>query len=357
MIGLINKTYAEKLSGSILILCSIILLSNCSPDYMKKVDRLFQKTHGYNNPGSAVLVIHHGQPVLTRTYGLANIEQKVAIRSSSNFRLASFTKQFTAMCIMILKERGKLDYSTTLERIFPSFPEYGKKITIKNLLQHTSGLIAYENLIPDTATIQVLDKDVLQMMMNVDSTYFQPGSAYRYSNSGYAVLAMIIEKVSGKSFAEFLKEEIFIPLDMQNTVAFENGISTVSHRAFGYSVEVDAFQFKDQSITSAVLGDGGIYSSLDDLYKWDQALYTEQLIPANTLHLAFTPALENYGFGWRIDQYKGRFRVHHTGSTSGFRTVIQRYPDDEFTVIILSNRTDLGVADIAEKLTDLYLIK
>lgn len=336
----------------------IILLSlHCSPGKNDAVDRLFQAYRGKSVPGAAVLVIRQGEPLLVRTYGTANRERQIPVTKHTNFRLASLTKQFTAMAIMILKERGQLDYGTPITEIFPQFPAYGQAITIRHLLQHTSGLIAYEDLIPDTASIQVRDRDVLDMMMASDSCYFPPGSAFRYSNSGYAVLAMVIEKISGQSFARFLQKEIFTPLDMQNTVAYEQGVSQVPHRAYGYTVNSDSVIFSDQSLTSAVLGDGGIYSSLTDLYKWDQALYTEKLVSAATLQEAFTPALENYGFGWNIDKYKGHYRLHHTGSTRGFRNTIQRFPKDQFTVIILTNRREPDVAPLADKLTDMFLIE
>ncbi|MGH7453952.1 MAG: serine hydrolase domain-containing protein, partial [bacterium] len=204
------------------------------------------------------------------------------------------------------------------------------------------------------------DNDVLKMMMEQDSTYFPLGAQYRYSNSGYAVLAMTIEKVSGKSFAQFLYDNIFKPLDMKNTMAFEKGISTVKHRAMGYRREGGRFVFSDQSLTSAVLGDGGIYSSVEDLFKWDQALYTEKLVKQKTLATAFTPGVLSdgkvldYGFGWQLDQFNGHRRVMHGGSTCGFRNVIQRYPDDKLTVIILTNRAGPEVAPLADKLAELF---
>jgi CubicO group peptidase (beta-lactamase class C family) len=193
-------------------------------------------------------------------------------------------------------------------------------------------------------------------MMEQDSTYFEVGTDYRYSNTGYAILAMIVEKLSGQSFAKFLSVNIFDPLGMDSTVAYEKGISEVPQRAFGYTAEDRTVILTDQSVTSAVLGDGGIYSSLEDLYKWDQALYTDTLISQMTLKLAFTPHLEIYGFGWRIDEYKGHTRIHHTGSTKGFRNVIQRFPEDQFSIIILTNRNDPDVAPLAEKLIDIFLL-
>ena len=208
---------------------------------------------------------------------------------------------------------------------------------------------------PDTATVQVHDIDVLSMMKSVDSTYFTPGTDYRYSNSGYAVLAMVVEKISGEPFAVFLQKNIFIPLEMNHTLAYEKGISHVPNRALGYTVRGDSILFSDQSPTSAVLGDGGIYTSVDDMFKWDQALYTDRIVSAKSLELAFTPGLENYGFGWRIDEFNGHRRVHHTGSTCGFRNVIQRFPDDHLTIIVLTNRAEPDVAPLADILAQMYL--
>jgi CubicO group peptidase (beta-lactamase class C family) len=326
-----------------------------------QVDQLFSSYNAKDTPGAAVMVIKNGKPIFKRAYGLANLEEKTPVKLATNFRLASVTKQFTAMCIMMLVQSDRLGYDHNLQQIFPEFPAYGQNITIRHLLQHTSGLIAYEDLIPDTATVQVLDKDVLRLMIAQDSTYFPPGAQYRYSNSGYAVLAMVVEKISGKSFAQFLHDDIFKPLDMKNTVAYEKGLSTVKHRAMGYRQEKGQFVFSDQSLTSAVLGDGGIYSSVEDLFKWDQALYTEKLVKKETLAAAFTPGalaegkILDYGFGWRIDQYHGQRRLWHTGSTSGFRNVIQRYPEANFTVIILTNRAEPDVGPLADKLADLFL--
>ncbi len=344
--------------GLILLLCL-----NCNLKKATDVDQLFSIYIGNDVPGAALVIIKNGQPVLKKTYGLAEVEKKIPVKSRTNFRLASFSKQFTAMCIMMLQEQHKLSYDQNLTAIFPDFPEYGKTITICHLLNHTSGLIDYESLIPDTATIQVLDKDVLQMMMELDSTYFPPGTNYRYSNSGYAVLAMIVEKISGQTFAQFLSDNIFKPIDMRNTIAYEKGISEVNHRAYGYANKDGKLVFKDQSLTSAVLGDGGIYSSIDDLFQWDQALYTEKLVRFETLKQATTPSILqdstklDYGFGWRIDKYRGLNRMHHTGQSCGFATIIQRYPEQKFSIIILTNRNEPMLTELANKLTDFYLFE
>lgn len=343
-----------------LILIVLFLLASCVMNKEQKIDQLLMDYQG-DVPGASLIVIKDGKIMLKKAYGLADLEEKAPVESRSAFRLASVTKQFTAMCIMILQERGKLKYSDNLCEIFPDFPEYGKEITIERLLHHTSGLIDYESILPDTLTGQVHDDDVLQMMKEQDSTYFEPGLKYQYSNTGYAVLAMIIEKLSGMTFAQFLDKNIFQVLNMKNSVAYEKGISEVPNRTYGYANTDSGFIFRDQSRTSAVLGDGGIYTTVEDMFKWDQALYTDKLVSFESLEKAWTPANppetpDNiYGFGWRIDEYKGHKRMHHNGSTSGFRNCIQRFPDDSLTILLLTNRDEPNVFPVVQSVSDLYL--
>jgi CubicO group peptidase (beta-lactamase class C family) len=207
-------------------------------------------------------------------------------------------------------------------------------------LTHTSGLIDYEDLIPQGTSAQVHDADVLQLLETQDHLYFPAGSAYRYSDTGYSLLSLIVAGVSGRDFATFLRERLFRPLNMQNSVAFEEGISSVAHRAYGYSLEQGQWRRTDQSLTSAVLGDGGIYSSIDDLAKWDAALYDSRLLKQGSVQMAFTPATRTddanvqYGFGWRISGEA----LWHSGESMGFRNVIIRYPKRRLTVVILTNR-------------------
>lgn len=331
--------------------------------YEEKIDFIFSEYDNPDLPGAAVMIINDSEMVFQKCYGLANLNTKEQISSQTNFRLASVTKQFTAMCVLMLIQRNQVKLETTLKSIFPEFPEYGKKITIKNLLQHTSGLIDYEDLIPDTATIQVKDKDVLEIIMKTDSTYFEPGSKHQYSNTGYALLSLVVEKFSGKPFREFLNQNIFYPIGMNNTTAFENNINEVKNRAYGYTVTKDSVEFTDQSITSAVLGDGGIYSSLDDLYKWNQALYNETLISKNFLEESWTEGTTidgnkfPYGYGWRLESYKKYKVVYHTGSTRGFRNIIYCIPEQKFTMIILTNRdagSEFQTLEIVHKMVDVF---
>jgi CubicO group peptidase (beta-lactamase class C family) len=320
-----------------------------------EIDRIFADYRGAESPGAVVRVIRNGAPVATRTYGLANVEEKIPVRPETNFRLASVTKQFTAMSILILADRGELALDDALTDIFPAFPAYGNRITLRHVLQHTSGLIDYEPFVPEDSERQIVDREVLDLMMQQDHTYFPPGSEHRYSNSGYAVLAMVVEEVSGRSFADFLNENIFEPLGMHDTVAHREGVSVIANRAYGYHVGETGAELSDQSPWSAVLGDGGIYTSVLDLAKWDQALYDNPFVRPQLLETAFTPGLEDYGFGWRIDEYHGHRRMHHEGSTIGFRNFMQRFPDERLTVIVLTNRREPAVQSLAEQVADLYL--
>jgi CubicO group peptidase (beta-lactamase class C family) len=336
----------------VLLVCSLVA---CGSNKEARVDEMFAAYDQQGMPGAAVLVVQDGKPALIRTYGLADIDEGLAVRPETNFRLASLTKQFTATCIMMLVERGELELDATLPEVFDDFPDYGSAITVRNLLQHTSGLIDYEDLIPEDFAGQVSDQDALRSMYEVNETYFEPGTEYRYSNTAYAMLAVLIEKISGTSFADFLEQNIFEPLGMDNTVAYQNGISTVSNRAFGYTVENGEVSFSDQSTTSAVLGDGGIYTSVLDYFKWDQALYTDKLLPQSVLDQMWVANLGDYGFGWRVDTVDDRRRLHHDGSTSGFRNYIIRYPDDRMTVLVLSNRRGPDAMPLAEAVAAIYL--
>ena len=339
------------------------MITGCTMSNEEKINEIFNDYNKSGMPGAAVMIINDGEIIFEKGYGLADVEKKIQVTGTTNFRLASVTKQFTAMSILMLIDRGNLKLETTLKEIFPEFPEYGSSITIKNLLQHTSGLIDYEDLISDTVTMQLKDKDVLELIMKTDSTYFQPGSQHQYSNTGYALLALTVEKISGKPFRDFLKDNIFQPLGMDNTIAFEKDLNEIKDRAYGYSIKDNIVEFADQSITSAVLGDGGIYSSLNDLYKWDKALYTGKLIDKKYLDESWTRGKTTqevefpYGYGWRLEKYQDTEVVYHTGSTRGFRNIIYRMPEKKFTIVILTNRdagSEFSTLEFAHQLVNIY---
>jgi CubicO group peptidase (beta-lactamase class C family) len=297
-----------------------------------------------DEPGAGILVSRGSELVFCRGYGLADMTTSTPVTPETNFRLASVSKQFTAMAILMLCEDGKLSLDDRLTSVFPDFPEYGTSITVRHLLNHTSGLRDYEDLMTSGQAEQVLDHDVLELMRKASGPDFPAGTRYSYSNSGYAVLAMIIERVSGQRFADFLHQRIFEPLGMHGSVAYEKGVSEVVRRAMGYRDESGVFRDADQSPTSAVLGDGGIYTSVADYRKWDAALYSERLVPRPRLEEAFRPGplcddrQTTYGFGWMLGEHDGHKVVFHTGDTCGFNTCVRRIPDLGLLVVVLSNR-------------------
>jgi CubicO group peptidase (beta-lactamase class C family) len=264
--------------------------------------------------------------------------------------------------VMLQVKDSKLVLDAPITTVLPELPAYARAVTIRHLLTHTSGLWAYEDFVPDTLSRQVKDRDVLEILQkHTDSTYFTPGAGYRYSNTGYALLALAVERSSGSSFAAFLRERIFAPLGMTNTVAFEDGVSAVANRAYGHTIRDGAVSRTDQSTTSAVLGDGGVYSSVEDLAKWDAALTRQALVDGTLWREATTPmrladgSATDYGFGWFIDRYKGHLRHRHHGETRGFTNSIMRFPDDSLTVVVLTNRNAGEPWVTAEKIADLFL--
>lgn len=307
----------------------------------EKVDAIMRSYSG-DAPGASVLVLRNGVPLLHKAYGMADRERKIAATPATNYRLASVTKQFTAAAILLLVEEGRISPDDSVRRWLPSLPASADSITVRHLLTHSSGLIDYEDVMPSDFSGQLRDADVLRLLETQEKTYFQPGSGYRYSNSGYALLALMVERASGQSFADFLRLRIFQPLGMANTLAFVDGGPAIADRAYGYSESAAGWVRTDQSTTSAVLGDGGIYSSIDDLAKWDAALYDDRLLGDPSRKLMFMPHVTTdqpdirYGFGWRITGET----LWHSGESIGFRNVIVRYPQRRLTVIVLSNRDD-----------------
>ncbi|MGA3078624.1 MAG: serine hydrolase domain-containing protein [Bryobacteraceae bacterium] len=337
------------------------------------IDAIFAPLANAKTPGAAVLVRQNGHTIFQRGYGIRDLRTLSRIDAQTDFRLASFTKQFSAMAIMLLVHDGKLRYDQRLTDIFPDFPAYGQAITVRHLLTHTSGLPDYEDLMqpgPWTAAHQIQDDEVLGLLKRQTAGKFAPGANWAYSNSGYVVLGLIVAKVSGQPFGRFLADRIFRSLHMTHTLVYVNGTNTVPNRAYGHTKEGDHFIETDQSSTSATLGDGGIYSNLEDLAQWDRALDSHALLSDAEMRPALSPVTLNngsqprwpmtpdddnlhpgqpvaYGFGWFLDPIEGRPRMWHTGSTMGFRTVIERFTRDKLTIVVLCNRTDLDPEKLA----------
>jgi CubicO group peptidase (beta-lactamase class C family) len=369
--------------------------SNPSPSSTaKEIDAIFAPLVNTHSPGVAVLVIKGGKKIFERGYGLRDLHSAAKIDSRTNFRLASCSKQFTAMAIMLLVHDGKLRYDQKLTDVFPDFPSYGKSISIRNLLNHTGGLQDYETLMEQPENKekwdevhQIQDAEVLTLLEQTEHGMFPSGTQWYYSNSGYVVLGLIVAKVSGQPFPEFLRERIFAPLKMDNTVASVKSKNEITNRAYGHTREGNTWKQTDQSPTSATLGDGGIYSSLEDLAKWDEALRSNKLLSKAEMQPALIPVTlqltstnidaqprwptnsdrpegtpVSYGFGWFLDPWRTHPRVWHYGETMGFHSYIVRFtptvPADPLagvTIVVLCNRTDISPEYIALQIATLFL--
>lgn len=350
----------KRIAAALLCMAVFAGCATRNPGMQSKVDELMRPYSG-DVPSASVLVLNDGMPLVKRAYGLADVEGHVAATPATNYRLASVTKQFTAACVLLLSEEGKLALNDPVRRWLPELPDTTSAVTIRHLLTHTGGLVDYEDVMPADQASQLHDADVLKILAGQRNVYFAPGTSYRYSNSGYALLALIVEHASGKSFQDFLRERIFLPLGMHDTLAYVDGGPEVPHRAYGYSEIEGRWVRTDQSTTSAVLGDGGVYSSIVDLAKWDAALYDDRLLSDASRAAAFSahtqvvgePYQAEYGYGWRITGDS----LWHSGETIGFRNVIVRYPRHRLTVVLLSNRNDPEPYATAKAIAQLYLPK
>lgn len=306
------------------------------------LDHIMQENFTSDHPGGAVLIMQHDKIIYKKAIGIRDYDTKKALNSRSNFRMASVSKQFTAAAIVLLEKQGKLTLNDHIIKFFPDFTSVGKTITIQHLLTHSSGIWDYESMIPDTLQTQLSDADVMNLIKNINKTYFTPGTAYRYSNSGYCLLALIVEKASGQSFASFLKHEFFQPLKMKQTIVYES-TTNIKNRAYGFAYN-DQKQLKpsDQSLTSATKGDGGIYTSLNDYKKWHDALLNNPLFDLNyALEQTRIPLPDGAGYystGWFCKEHPEVGKIlFHSGSTCGFSNLVIRIPKEGILIACFSN--------------------
>lgn len=326
----------------------------------RAIDAIFAPYSRADAPGASVIVLRGGHPVYERAFGSADLEAHAPATLRTDYRLASLTKAFTAMSIMLLVKDGKLHYDDRVVDVLPGFPAYARDIRIRHLLTHTSGIVDYEDFVPDSQTTQLNDDDVLKLVNRTDTLNFAPGSAYHYSNSAYVLLGLIVRQVSGMPFPKFLHDRIFAPLHMDSTVAYVKGASTVPQRAYGYTGDSSGhFTRTDQSSTSATLGDGGIYTSVADMAKWSDALDAATLVDASMMREAWSPTMlttgkeSGYGYGWFVATVNGEPQLRHHGESTGFTNAILKYPRRKLTIIVLTNRTGGDPWDIVDKIAAL----
>jgi CubicO group peptidase (beta-lactamase class C family) len=331
----------------------------------RAVDALVNERLVPGGPGAAVMVIQAGAVVHVKGYGLADIARKIPITGKTAFDLASVSKQFTAMAVMMLAEAGELSYADPLSRFFPELPDWAAQITVRNLLQHTSGLpdymALYERDRGHAPGFMPTERDALALIGGARALEFPPGSRWEYSNSGYVVLALIVEQASGQRYAEYLAENIFGPLGMKDTVVYDERKPAVANRAISYAREANGFADIDANPLNLIYGDGSVNTTVEDMFRWDQALLTERLVKASTLAEAFTPGKLNdgsstgYGFGWSVQRFLGLDCVGHGGGWVGFRTFILRFPSERFSVIVLSNWAQFDPDGLSKRIARVYL--
>ncbi len=343
-----------------------------------EVDALFAPWSRDRTPGAAVMVVQDGEVVHKKGYGLADLEAGTPIQPDTSFRLASLSKQFTAMAIMMLAERRRLQYDEPLSKIFPEFRSSARRITIRQLLHHTSGLPDHEGLFlkkgkisgdwPRSAktppdSYEPTSHDALKLLARQKRLLFSSGTRFEYSNAGYVVLGQIIEKASGIPYDQFLKKKIFDRLGMRNTVVSDGKCPPVPNLATSYTKENGAYRDIDYTPLNRIVGDEGVFSSLNDLEKWVHALENEDLVKSATLKLAFTHGrLKSckptpYGFGWYICESSGLKMFKHDGSWVGFRNFIVYYPQSKLTIVVLANSDQLEVGKLAYRVADIYMKK
>ncbi|WP_162426717.1 serine hydrolase domain-containing protein [Pontibacter pudoricolor] len=307
------------------------------------LDSIFTQLHKKSGFNGTVLVTKYDQVLYKGAFGYSDFSRKDTLTTQTAFQLASVSKQFTAMAIMMLKEQGKLAYDDSVQQHLPYFPYHG--ITIRQLLTHRSGLGNYtyfsDELWPDRSE-PITNQDVLQLMATYHPpVYYEPDTHFDYSNTGYMVLASIVAKVAGMPYATFLQKHIFGPLKMQNTFTYSKNVAALTGKVA--SGHTGGRRKRSPDYLDTVLGDKGIYSTVEDLYKWDQALYTGKLVKQETLVEAFTGSRkkkrdEDYGFGWRIRTVEsGDTIVYHGGLWHGYATYLLRNPKDHSALIVLSN--------------------
>ncbi len=304
----------------------------------------------------SVFVAYHGMPVYHEQFGYSDFVEKNPVTKDMPFQLASVSKQFTAVSVLMLIEKGLLNYGDTVSQIIPEFPY--PRVTVEQLLHHTAGMPNYMWLLEHKweEGKPAYNDDIIHLMNKHETNlYFRPGYRYDYSNTGYAVLAYLVEVVSGMPYPDFVKEFIFDPLGMYNSFVYSNALKReYPEKLRGYYRRWRRYYPIKETVHDGVVGDKGVYSTAADLFKWDQALYTEQLISDSTKKRAFTPLKIRkrwdypYGYGFRLKTVDGKKVVYHTGLWEGFRTNLMRYIEDKNTIIVL-NHTNANVNNVMIK--------
>ncbi len=348
---------------SVVFAALMVLLSACSDKGFDQatatyIDSVMSASFKPNAPGAVILVAKNGVPVFRKAYGIANLELKVPNKPEHVFAIASMTKQFTAVCMLQLVQQGKVSLGDDIRKYLPEYNTHGRTITIENLLTHTNG-IPNVTMAPGFERMEVFEPSQEDIMGSVikDPLLFEPGSDWSYNDVGYSLAAFIIQRVSGMPMSDYLQRNIFQPLGMKNsTVATRE--RTIPMFVTGYSSGGDTLFRPAQYFNwTWDYGMGDIVTTVDDMLKWDEALYSDKLVSRSLLEKAWTPFVltdgrqVGYGYGWAVAQYKGLQVIHHAGGIYGFRSSSIRIPSQHLFVVILSNNGATGAAiSLAEQI-------
>ncbi|HEX7252119.1 MAG TPA: serine hydrolase domain-containing protein [Thermoanaerobaculia bacterium] len=329
----------------------------------RRVDSLFASYDRRDSPGCALAVIHKSATVYTRGYGMASLELQVPISPRTVFDIGSTAKQFTAASILLLARDGKLSIDDDVRKFIPELPDYGATVTIRNLLQHTSGIPDYIDLLllAGARTEDVVtDEEALHLLVLQPSLEFPPGSAHVYSNSGFFLLSLVVQRSSGQSLGDFARERVFAPLGMEQTGYVHDHTTIVPGHAIGYARSKGG-GFRLDSSNWEQNGDGGLQTTVEDLVRWDQNFYDAKVGGRSLVDtLQSTGVLRSgkpisYAMGLRVDTYRGLKRVRHGGSWAGFRAELLRFPEERFSVATLCNLADASAANLARQVAEIYL--
>jgi CubicO group peptidase (beta-lactamase class C family) len=353
----------KKLALLTVLICSYPIFSFGQIAESQAVDSIFAEWNNPDTPGCALGIIKNGELVYAKGYGLANMEYDIPISASSVFRIGSTSKQFTAACIVLLAEQGKLTLDDKLNSFFPDFPDYAEKISIRHLLNHTSGIrdylqIAYlRGLMGDAF---YTDTDIMQWLVRQSDLNFEPGEEYLYSNSGYWLLGQIVKEVSGVNMADFARQEIFEPLGMHDTHFHNDHTRIVKNRASGYAPAGNG-HFRISMTTLNMIGDGGIFTTINDIKKWDDAFYHSTVLGETFWNMMTQRGVLNngeainYASGLSMGEYKGLKTIRHGGAFVGFRADLLRFPEQRLTIAVFANRADANASLKANQVADVLL--
>jgi CubicO group peptidase (beta-lactamase class C family) len=334
-----------------------------SPNLHDRIDALLTKEFPADEPGAAVLVLRDGKVVLEKGYGLAHLDPNNPITPATNFDLASMSKQFTALAVMLLADRGKLSFDDDVRKYLPELaaPDGPRPVRVRDLLNQTSGLPDYllfwETMFGDFSK---LTNEGIVKLLKDRKPKPPPGTKFNYSNTNYALLPVIVNRVTSRRFGEFMRDEVYRPLGMDRTVVVDDLAVKVPDRATGYRKA--GKKWATSSEDGPTCGDGNVFSNLRDLAKWDAAI-GEKLAKPATWRLAQTPGKldggkeTDYGFGWVIQSRAGRRVVWHNGGWAGSRTMILRWPDDHVTIVVLSNNETTKPEKVADRIAEVVFGK